>query len=445
MSLVSHLPRFRQARASLSELARREDWTRSEIDDWQLGKINRLWDSARINVPYYRKITTERGLPDRFDSMAHFVQSMPTLDKQCVRSNPLDFLSQQNNVVGSWHRTGGSSGIPMRVFWAKAAHLETLRTKYRLLQAWGIDLFDRSAFLWGHGGSIAPGLAGLKQRIRRPVEDYLRNRLRRSAYRLGENDLTEHLSRLKRFRPISLYGYSSAVGLLADHAKRHQWQLSSLKLVILSGEPAHRELVERVSTGLQCDVAIEYGSVECGVMATGDREGNLRVREDAVHLETVPNENGLYDVVVTVLNNPTFPLIRYRIEDLTSEPIRKGSDGFATLTTVCGRQNDALIAQSGRQVHSIAVKHVLEHYSQIRRFCAHQTELGDLRVTVETDTPDAVPFGNIQKKLSSMLEGYRVSIATVDQIPGNLAGKHRWVISDMINGKSHARHSGTNA
>ncbi|MEM1068839.1 MAG: hypothetical protein AAGI63_08095, partial [Planctomycetota bacterium] len=80
MSLVSHLPRFRQARASLSELARREDWTRSEIDDWQLGKINRLWDSARINVPYYRKITAERGLPDRFDSMAHFVQSMPTLD-----------------------------------------------------------------------------------------------------------------------------------------------------------------------------------------------------------------------------------------------------------------------------------------------------------------------------------------------------------------------------
>jgi hypothetical protein len=56
-----------------------------------------------------------------------------------------------------------------------------LRAKYRFQAMWGVDVFDRTAFLWGHSASLKPGLAGRVARAQQPVEDRLRNRLRLSA------------------------------------------------------------------------------------------------------------------------------------------------------------------------------------------------------------------------------------------------------------------------
>ena len=77
------------------------------------------------------------------------------------------------------------------------------------------------------------------------------------------------------------------------------------------------------------------------------------------------------------------------------------------------------------------VKHVLENWSGVRRFICRQTSEGNMSVTLES--PDRRPrnLGQLQNKLESVLEGYPVTIETVDEIPGNLAGKHRWVVSEL--------------
>ena len=62
-----------------------------------------------------------------------------------------------------------------------------LRCRYRMQAAWGVDFFDRSAMLWGHSASLKPGLAGYLALVRLPVEDWLRNRLRLSAYQVGRD------------------------------------------------------------------------------------------------------------------------------------------------------------------------------------------------------------------------------------------------------------------
>ena len=66
--------------------------------------------------------------------------------------------------------------------------------------------------------TLAPGLAGLVARWRRPLEDRLRNRLRLSAYRMGREDLLLYLRKIQAFRPASIYGYSTALYLLAREA-----------------------------------------------------------------------------------------------------------------------------------------------------------------------------------------------------------------------------------
>jgi len=46
---------------------------------------------------------------------------------------------------------------------------------------------------------------------------------------------------------------------------------------------------------------------------------------------------------IDFLNNPSFPLIRYSIGDVTQAPLETPSAGFAILKSVDGRENDLLI------------------------------------------------------------------------------------------------------
>jgi phenylacetate-CoA ligase len=431
MTPLLYLPRFRRAARALEAMAQRESWPRTEIEAWQLQRLNQLWSAARRHVPHYRDLAAAGDLPAEFTSLDEYSRRMPLLDKAIVRDESHRIRSEVSSH-GSWQRTGGSTGTPMRVFWERAAHLQMLQAKYRMLQQWDLGIFDRTAFLWGHSGSVAPGLKGIQQRIRRPIEDRLRNRLRLSAYRLGNADLDQHLERLQRFAPRSLYGYSSAVALLARHAAARQIEVPSLRVAILTAEPADPEFLEQTARGLACDAAVEYGSVECGVIATTHRDGVLRVREDQILLETIPAAHGMQELVVTVLGNPAFPLMRYRIADMTMQPISKPESGFAVLHQVAGRRNDMLLSRSGRTVHSLAVKHVLEHYDSIRRFRAHQDCDGRLLVTIETLDQDHLSVATLEEQFVQLLEGYPAQVQLTDSIPGTLAGKHRWVISDLV-------------
>ena len=203
MKLIQYLPRFQVALRSLQAMAERETWPRSVIEAFQLERLNSVWKYAVAYVPYYRELRTKAGLPLRFSSLEEFTSTVPVLSKSEVRTTPQRFLSEQRRS-GEWKRTGGSTGTPMNVYWASEAHLETLRCKYRFYAMWGIDIFDRSAFLWGHSASFAPGLAGLVARFRQPLEDRLRNRIRLSAYELGPDDLNTYLRKILRFRPVSV-------------------------------------------------------------------------------------------------------------------------------------------------------------------------------------------------------------------------------------------------
>lgn len=431
MQILRLLPRFRAIERQLRILEEREAWTSLEIQTFQLQRINDLWAHARRCVPYYIRLAGRLGLPDRFGSLDEYTHLMPLLSKEAVRDYPDDFLSRQAES-GRWHRSGGSTGVPTAVYWSHTAHREMLRCKYRCEQAYGLDVLDRKVFFWGHSGSFSPGLRGVKERCVRPVQDLLRNRLRVSAYDLDANQLKQHWERIVRFQPKSIYGYSSAVELLAEAAELHSIDVPSLELAVLTAEPADRGMLERVSSRLNTRAVVEYGAVECGLMAYLMPDGNLRTRDDAALVETHPAA-GTNELIVTVLNNPSFPLLRYCIEDTTTRQRVQPDRGFGILRDVQGRRNDLLVSQSGRRLHSMAIKHVLEHWPQVRRFSAQQAASGDLHVLMEAnENLDNKLKGQLCRRLERMLEGFSVEIEVVERIPGNLAGKHRWIVSERI-------------
>ena len=429
MRLIRYLPRFAKADRALAALAEHEAWSRDQIADYQLHAINALWKSAVASVPYYESLQRSRRLPSSFDDLEHFRESVPVLSKQAVRAQPELFRSRSAER-GFWCRTGGATGAPMRVFWRQEAHLEMLRTKYRAYQMWGIDYLDRIAFLWGHSTFFQPGLKGKIARLRQPAEDYLRNRLRLSAYNVGPRHLSEYLQRLREFRPAAIYGYPSAVRLLAMQAKTESVQLPSVRVIAITGEPADAETIKVIEAAFGAPVMIEYGSVECGHIAHSWPDNSLRVREDVMHLETMPSDRTDYNLVVTPLNNSSFPLIRYAIEDLSTAELTIPDRGFAILRDVVGRSNDFLLTRDGDVVHSSRFDAMFKYQCKnVRRFQVHQRAEGDIEISVESEQQGGVQTEGIEQLVGEIL-GFRVHAQVVDQVPLTPAGKFRQITSD---------------
>ena len=433
MNLLRWLPRFKKAYREIEILKERESWPRWKIESLQLERINALWRHAIAHVPYYKKLISRCALPPSFSSLADFKSSVPLLPRDAVKDQPLAFISEKA-TNGSWQRTGGSTGKPLDIYWGHDAHLEMLRAKYRLCNMWGIDIFDRMVFLWGHGASFSPGWAGFLARIKQPVEDWLRNRLRLSAYQLGREDLHRYLRRIAAFRPVSLYGYSNAVYLLAQEALVIGFHCGSLKLSILTSEPLSPKIRDTVQRAFGVPAILEYGSIECGFIAGESADGTLHVREDVVFLETIGRSEGSYDIVLTVLTNPSFPLIRYHIGDVTRVPLETPSAGFAILKTVDGRDNELLMCRTGRILHPTIVEEIFDHTAGVRRYRVTQKADGSLVVMVELmDKQATLDAVMLSKKLSNLLEGYPVTIDLVGEIPLLASGKHRWIVSERKN------------
>jgi phenylacetate-CoA ligase len=308
------------------------------------------------------------------------------------------------------------------VFWADDAHQEMLRGKYRFQAAWGLDIFDRTAFLWGHDNTL-----------RQRVHDWLRNRIRLSAYRLERDELRRYLERIARFRPASLYAYSTAAYLLAEEARAAGVSCSSLRLVTLTSEPVYPHIVRAVEGVFGAPAVAEYGSLECGFIASEGRERVLRVREDLVLVETAAREDGRYDILVTVLNNPAFPLVRYALGDVTDAPLERPDRGFAVLRNVAGRDNDLVLSRLGVPLHSNLFDGVFEKMDAVRRWHIRQDATGAVTVLVEpTGNEGRLNCQELEQRIGDIVDGYPVAVRVVSEMPPNPGGKHRWIVSDLV-------------
>jgi phenylacetate-coenzyme A ligase PaaK-like adenylate-forming protein len=152
----------------------------------------------------------------------------------------------------------------------------------------------------------------------------------------------------------------------------------------------------------------------------------LRVREDALLLENIGKAEGGYDIVLTVLINPSFPLIHYSIGDMTQAPMETPPAGFAILKSVDGHANDLLLSRTGQILHPNIVTEIFEHTQGIRRYRVLQKTDGSLGVMVESmDSVATLDAVMLSQKLSNLIAGFPVKVDLVGEISPMASGKHR--------------------
>lgn len=408
--------------------------TPGEVADYQLRRLNEEWRRAVRLIPYYRKLAERHALPPHFDSLEQFVDVVPPLDREVLQGD-----------VRYWHddpppnrrrTTGGSTATPIQL---PAWRREFRHTKLDpwLARSWyGISPRDRLFLFWGHAHLLGLGWRGRVNGAIRAVKDRLQNYVRHSAYDMSEPGFRRGLARLFRSRADFLIGYSCYLDELSRVAET--WpapeRRSRLKAVVAAAEgfPAE-DSVARIERLFEAPVAMEYGSVETGLIAHSHPDGGYRVFWHSYLLEC--RGGGPQEVLVTSLFPRCTPLFRYRLGDRFEpgdDATKAAGCSALAFRRVLGRSNLPVVLPDGRTLHSESVSHIVRGLPTILayQFVCHR---GRVTLRIKTRKPldnDAVAAIRAKANRVDPQLGDRLEIDEVAELERTVAGKTPMVIVD---------------
>jgi phenylacetate-CoA ligase len=347
---------------------------------WQLDQINTHWRTQQVTIPSYREGVASGRLPAQFTSMQHFVEVMAPTTKKMVQTQMAQ-LSDPTRPEDFSFTTGGSTGEPTKFpFWNSEAQ-HSIPDRW-LCRAWyGVKPADRLFMIWGHSHLLGSGLKGKLKGKLRIWKDSLLGYYRFSAYQLDPAKLRLACDEMLRFRPSYLLCYSSALDYFCRANAHRAADLKSLQLKMAFGTgesfpfPDSPQIVNQV---LSCPVAMEYGSVETGIMGfsrpapitgQGSGLGHFDLFWRSYFIEA--NEQGPTGgrvIRITSLFPKKFPLIRYEIGDEVTLFDGDNPLGLTRVQRIVGKSLSFVTMPDGTKVHSVAFEHSVRTVPGVERF-----------------------------------------------------------------------------
>lgn len=414
-----------------------------QIEALRAAKTRRLVDECLRNVPYYRDLMRQAGLDPRRVRGPKDLEVLPLLDKPIIRREGRRLLNEAADPSTYYpHTTSGSSGMPLDFYrgteYDKLANGAANMRAYRRM---GWKPGDVMARFWSppHGEPPPSGPGGAMRRaLRRWLEphDLLFN-----AYAVSRNDMEGWLDRLRAARPRFLYGYGSVLSLYASYLQGRGLTLDGVRGIASTAEaliPAARARLGEVFPG--ATIVDVYGSREVPGIACECRLGSMHINSDLVHVEhlPIPGDSTRFRLVITSLDNITYPFIRYDIGDHGSpvpEPCPCGLP-FPVMRWGLGKLIDSLVSPEGRLMYGGWFEGLMYRIRGVHEYQFRQKKEDEITLyVVPTDE-----FGDearkhlegvereIQRDFSPLV---RLRVETVPSIPLTPAGKHRFVVCEI--------------
>ena len=409
-------------------------WPRERLQALQLQKLRGLLMTAQKHVPYYRERFSSQGLhTEDLMSLEEF-RHFPFLTKALIRKNEAQLKSETAGRLARFN-TGGSSGEPLIFFIGRERVSHDVAAKWRATRWWGVDIGDPEIVVWG-----SPIELGSQDRIRAVRDRIMRTELL-PAFAMSEQGLDLFVDCIRRRRPKMLFGYPSAISLIAGHAGKRGIALDRLgvKVVFVTAERLYDHQRAAITEAFGCPVANGYGSRDAGFIAHQCPAGGMHLSAEDIIVEIVDDKGNVQapgvpgEIVVTHLATSDFPFIRYRTGDVAAlgEDSCPCGRGLPLLTDIQGRSTDFVVAADGTVMHGLALIYVLRDLPEVSRFKIIQKSRDDVLVQI---VPGDGFVPATEEKISAGLkarlgQSVRVTLEPVAEIAAEKSGKHRYVTS----------------
>ena len=423
--------------AMLAALERSQWLAREQIEQQQLGSLQRLLQLAHAHCPWHRQRIDAAGLDLHALAGLADLQRLPTMTRADASAHGAELVWPGVPGGAQRYTTGGSSGQPLIFHFGRRRQASDAAGRMRARRWWGVAPGEREAYLWG-----APVELNKTDRVK-TLRDRLVNQLVLNAFAMSPPAMDGYLDALEAYAPRCVYGYASSLALLAAHARARgrRLRLAALRVVCTTGEPLYPHQRALVGEVFGVPVANEFGSRDIGFTAHDSPEGQMLLLSENLILEVLdaagrPQPVGeAGEAVFTGLCSDAQPFIRYRSGDvvrLSPEPDRAGR-GLHVIAEVVGRRTDFLVRADGTIMHALAGIYVLRAVEGVAEFKLVQHGLRELEVLVvanaqwRTDAAGAIESGLRQR----MGHEVRVTVRVVEAIAPEASGKHRYVVSHV--------------
>ena len=316
--LVQKLKR-EYAAPALKELSESQWKSRDEIlfKQWQL--VRRVVNKAAQEVPYYRKAYKRIGwdFNNKEFSYEDFL-NIPKIEKEDVRDHLSEFLNPNYKGRVTEGSTSGSTGESLTLYYSIEHGSYSEAARWRAKAWWGIKSGSPHIAVWGRP------YTGYKDRLSQQVKSYLMNYLLFSAFDIRKDSIKKVWKKIYRFKPHIIYGYPSAIFLLAEYLGENNIPADNLgiKVVMITAESCSLEQRSAIERVFGCKTANEYGCSETGGFVYECPQGNWHISTELTFIEFLdkkgnsirPGETG--EIYLTDLRNDCMPLIRYRVGDM---------------------------------------------------------------------------------------------------------------------------------
>jgi phenylacetate-CoA ligase len=410
-------------------------WPRERVLAYQWDKLQRLVRHAFEQVPYYRSAMQGLGMtPEDVRTPGDFAR-LPVLTKDDLRQHQ-DGLFAANADRRRVIRTasGGSTGVPVTVYHDRAFVAAYRAVKLRNF-AWAGWRPGRSwVRLWGSQFDVKPHQA-LRQRLWDRV-----TRVRvLPCFDMTEATMAQYARDLQRDPPDVIEAYVTPMYHFACFLEAQGVTGIRPRGVICSAEMlfAHqRETIERV---FGCRVFNRYGGREMGDIAHECPAGGFHVNAENYYVEfwrdgrpAQPGEPG--DILLTALDLYSFPLLRYRVEDVGSpdDGVCRCGRGLPLMRMVEGRVQDMLTLPGGRYLPGEFFPHLFKDFD-IVRFQVLQETVDHLTVRAVrgpklSDADVSYLTGRVHEYAGG---GVTVAWEFVEAIAPTASGKFRYTVSQV--------------
>lgn len=415
----------------------REQWLPLErLRALQHRRLIQFLKHAALNVPYYAGVFKARGIRVN-DLNANFeLSALPFLSKDLIRANLEQLKSRDARRIRKFS-TGGSTGAPLTFYLGATRVSSDVAARIRAESWFGVLQTDPEFAIWG-----SPVELSKQERLRNLRDRIMRTRLL-SAFEMDSKTMDRYLDEIIRRGCRRVFGYPSSIALLCERARQSGRDLRHLgvKAVFVTAEYLYEHWRSTISETFGCPVANGYGARDSGFVAHECPSGGMHLTADRLIVEIVDEEGCALpagcsgEIVVTNLDTPEMPFIRYRTGDIAAFASEKCScgRGLPLLARVDGRKTDFVIAPDGRVMHGLSLIYVLREIAGIEAFRITQKQLTTFEVELvrgggyDPSVEDHIRQGFVRRLRAPV----SVAIQYTQSIAPTASGKTRHVISEV--------------
>lgn len=396
--------------------------------------LRRTMLSAWDNSPFYRKLWSEAGI-DRNQVATLPLEAFPLVTKKQLMESYEDVVTErgitrkgveafiQNDPTGKeWFdkryvamNTSGSSGVVgvflyTKDFWARLIGVVASR----------VIRVPLSDFIFGNVrvgfvGETSGHHAGISLIKAAPPALHAES----IDVSLPEDALIE---KLEEHRPTLLVGYTSGIAKVAELKKAGRITIEP-KGIITSGEPlseAHEKLITEAFGVRPINF---YGATECLAMGASLYEtGKLDIFDDLLVMESVKddgtkaNKGELGRVIITVLENDIFPLIRYCIDDEVIIDSENDAHQFTVINAISGRKMERIniTLDNGQKFEIHPMDLVGMFFPGLRHYQVVQTGNKSVVLKVVVDGDHATAIKDATALIAEFLKEQYITSTDVD-------------------------------